>query len=45
MFVAAILTSKEGSPPCPFIGSLTVFNTKILIQDTGFLLDSFLLQI
>ena len=26
---AAILTSKEGSPPCTLIGSWTVFNTKI----------------
>ena len=29
MSAVPTLTSKEGSPPCPLIGSSTVFNTKI----------------
>ena len=29
MSVAVTLTSKEGSPPYPLIGSWTFFNTKI----------------
>ena len=42
MSVAATLTSEEGSPPCTFIGSWTVFNTKIYDvgtckAETGFL--------
>ena len=31
---AAMLTSKEGSPPCTLIGSWTVFNTKISDVET-----------